>query len=533
MSNHKIRSFVTCLIILMVLLPTTGLAVAKAPETIDVQILAVNDFHGALETSGSTGGAEYLATYVKNREATNPNTIFVSGGDLIGASPLLSGLFHDEPTIEAFNLMGLDFATVGNHEFDEGVAELKRMQEGGCHPVDGCQDGDPFNGAEFKYLASNVIQTKNGQTLFSAYKVRSFAGAKVAFIGVALTSTPSIVTASGTAGVEFEDEADVINAMVAELKEKDIKTFVVIVHDGVNACSNPSGNNLVNATDPDIDVFITGHSHSRYQCVVSDRVVVSQAGSSGSYLTDIDLTIDRESGDVIARQVENVRINKSGVEKDPDVAALVSKYKSLSDPLANRVIGSITADITRSGTESALGDVIADAQLAATSAPETGGAVVAFMNPGGIRADLTYNLISGGEAPGEVTYGEAFTVQPFANNMIVMTMSGDQIRRLLEQQYQGCAKLQISNGFSYTVHTTQPAGSKISDIQINGVPVDLAVNYRIATNNFLADGGDGCTVFTEGTERIAGIIDLDALVAYFGANSPVPPGPQDRIMFVP
>lgn len=532
MSRNKVRWFVSCLIILMVLFSATSLAAAGGPQTIDVQILAVNDFHGALETSGSRGGAEYLATYVKNLEATNPHTIFVSGGDLIGASPLLSGLFHDEPTIEAFNLMGLDFATVGNHEFDEGVEELKRMQEGGCHPVDGCQDGDPFYGAEFKYLASNVIQTKNGKTLFSAYKVRSFAGAKVAFIGVALESTPAIVTASGTEGVEFEDEAEVINAMAAEIKQDGIKSIVVIVHDGINACSNPSGNNLVNATDPEIDVFITGHSHSRYSCVVDDRVV-SQAGSSGQYLTDIDLTIDRASGDVIARQVENIRINKDDVEKDPAVAALVSKYKELSNPLANRVIGSITEDITRSGTESALGDVIADAQLESTSSPEAGGAVVAFMNPGGIRANFIYDEISGGEAPGEITYGEAFTVQPFSNNMIVMTMTGDQIRRLLEQQYMGCAKLQISNGFTYTVHTDQPAGSKISDIQINGVPIDLGANYRIATNNFLADGGDGCTLFTEGTERLAGMIDLDALVAYFGAHSPVPPGPQDRITFVP
>ena len=531
MSHRKIRLFVTYLVILVVLFSATGLAAAKAPETVDVQILALNDFHGALETSGSSGGAEYIATYVKNLEATNPNTMFVSGGDLIGASPLLSGLFHDEPTIEAFNLMGLDFATVGNHEFDEGVAELKRLQEGGCHPVDGCQDGDPFFGAEFKFLASNVIRLQNGKTLFSAYKVRSFAGARVAFIGVALESTPAIVTASGTAGVEFLDEAEVINAMVAEIKEKGIKSIVVIVHTGTNACSNPSGSNLINDTDPEIDVFIMGHSHSRYSCVVNGRVV-SQAGSAGSYLTDIDLTIDRATGDVIASQVENIRTYKAGVEKDPAMTALLSKYKALSDALANHVIGSITEDITRSGTESALGDVIADAQLEATSPPAYGGAVVAFMNPGGIRANLLYDQISGGEAPGEVTYGEAFTVQPFANNMIVMTMTGDQVRRLLEQQYMGCARLQISNGFTYTVHTNAEPGSKISDIQINGVPIDLAANYRIATNNFLADGGDGCTVFTEGTERLAGIIDLDALVAYFGAHSPVPPGPQDRITFV-
>jgi 5'-nucleotidase len=530
MLRTKVRVLISCMVALVLLFSATGLAAADKPVTVDVQILAVNDFHGALE-GGTYGGVEYLATYVKNLEAANPNTIFVSGGDLIGASPLLSGLFHDEPTIEAFNLMGLDFATVGNHEFDEGVAELQRMQEGGCHPVDGCQDGDPFYGAEFKYLASNVIRLQNGKTLFSAYKVRSFAGARVAFIGVALESTPAIVTASGTAGVEFLSEVDVINSMVAEIKEAGIQSIVVIVHDGTNACSNPSGVNLINSTDPEIDVFIMGHSHSRYNCVVDDRVV-SQAGSAGQYLTDVRLTIDRDSGDVIARQVENIRINKT-VEKDPAQTALLAKYKSLSDPLANHVIGSITADITRSGTESALGDVISDAQLEATSSPAAGSAVVAFTNPGGIRAELLYNQISGGEAPGEVTYGEAFTVQPFSNNMVVMTFTGDQLRRLLESQYQGCAKLQLSYSLTYTVTMSAPAGSKISNIMINGAPIDLAANYRIATNNFLADGGDGCAVFKEGTNRVAGIIDLDALVAYFGTHSPVAPGPMNRITFVP
>jgi 5'-nucleotidase len=529
--NNIRRLSLSGLLALVLLVASAGSAFATAPKTIDVQVLAVNDFHGALETTNAYGGVEYLATYVKNLEANNPNTMFVSGGDLIGASPLLSGLFHDEPTIEAFNLMGLDFATVGNHEFDEGPQELRRMQEGGCHPVDGCQDGDPFYGAEFKYLASNVIRLQNGQTLFSAYKVRSFAGVKVAFLGVALESTPAIVTATGTAGLEFESEANVINTIVAGLKQDGIKAIVVIVHDGTNACSNPSGANLINQTDPEIDAFIMGHSHSPYVCIVNGRAV-SQAGSSGGYLTDLNLTIDRQTGDVVNKSVTNVRIVKAGVEKDPTMTALLAKYKAVADPLANAVVGTITADITRSGTESALGDVIADAQLAATSSPEAGGAVLALMNPGGIRQDLLYSQISGGEQPGEVTYGEAFSVQPFSNNMVVMTMSGEQLKRLLEQQYQGCAKLQLSYSLTYTVTNSAPVGGKISNIQISGVPLDLAASYRIATNNFLADGGDGCTVFREGTDRLAGIIDLDAFVNYLGAHSPVAPGPRNRITFV-
>jgi 5'-nucleotidase len=534
MVHNKFRLPVSAVLILAVLAFVSSVAAVR-PATVDVQLLAVNDFHGALETTGSTGGVEYLATYVKNLEATNPNTFFVSGGDLIGASPLLSGLFHDEPTIEAFNLMGMDYAAVGNHEFDEGVAELMRMQYGGCHPVDGCQDGDPFNGADFQYLTANVIKTSNGNTLFSAGTVRNIDGTKLAFVGVSLQSTPGIVIPSGTAGLEFKDEALVINMAVAELKERGVRAIVVIVHDGTNACSNPSGNNLINATDPEVDVFIMGHSHSQYNCVVNNRIV-TQAGSSGGYLTDIDLTISHTTGDVIAKKATNIRVIKSGVAKDPDMTALLAKYKAIADPIANRVIGSITADITRSGNsagESALGDVIADAMLEETSPSGAGGAVISFMNPGGIRADLLYNQSSGGEAPGDVTYGEAFTVQPFSNNMVTMSMTGDQLKRLLESQYSGCTKLQVSKGFTYTIHSTAPVGSKISDIKINGVLVDPNAVYRVSTNNFLADGGDGCGIFKEGTERLAGMIDLDTLVAYFANNSPVPPGLRDRITLVP
>jgi 5'-nucleotidase len=533
MNTSKYRSIMPSLLVIAVLVFATSFAASGPKETVNVQVLAVNDFHGALETTSNFGGVAYLATYVQNLRATNPNTIFVSGGDLIGASPLLSALFHDEPTINAFNLMGLDYSAVGNHEFDEGVQELQRMQEGGCNPIDGCQAGD-FLGADFKFLASNVILTKNGHTLFSAYKVRSFMGAKVAFIGVSLDSTPSIVTAAGTAGVTFEDEATVINATVGELKQDGIKAFVVIVHDGLNVCgTNPNPNNLVNATDPEIDVFITGHSHSTYACKYNGRTV-SQAGSSGAYLTDVNLTLDRETGQVTASTVQNIHVDKRLVAPDPDETALLAIYKAIADPLANRVIGSITADITTSGTESALGDVIADTQLWATSSPATGGAVVAFMNPGGIRASLLYNQISGGEQPGEVTYGEAFTVQPFSDNLVVMTMTGAQLKSLLEQEWGGgCAKLQISNGFTYTVTQSAPQGSRISNIKINGVDVIPTANYQIEANNFLAGGGDGCTVFVQATNQIYEGMDLDAFVAYFQAHSPVAPGPKNRITILP
>ena len=337
--------------------------VPSAPAgTVDIQVLAINDFHGNLEPpSGSSGrigavnagGVEYLATHLMQLEATNPNTVIFAVGGSMGASPLISALFHDEPTIEALNLMGFDFSTTGNHEFDEGAAELRRMQEGGCHPIDGCQDGDPFYGAEFRFLAANVVQEKNGKTLFPDYKIRSFEGAKVAFIGVTLEGTPTIVTPSGVAGLQFLDEADTINALVPYLKSKGVEAIVVLIHEGgaqtgsYDMCINPSGAilDIVNRTDDEVDLFMTGHTHNAYNCVIDGRVVTG-ASSYGRIVTDVDMRVDRATGEVISISAAN-RIVTRDVAKDPALTALIEKYRAISAPLANRVIGSITADITR------------------------------------------------------------------------------------------------------------------------------------------------------------------------------------------
>jgi 5'-nucleotidase len=557
------RTFSILLVMALLVVPFISVqASGKGPKgTIDVQILAFNDFHGNLEPpSGSgglisgipAGGVEYLATHVKQLSATNPNTVLVSAGDLIGATPLLSALFFDEPTIEAFNLIGLLYNTVGNHEFDKGIAELTRMQDGGCHPEYGCLDGDSFDGAAFRFLAANVVYAKNGKTIFPAYRIQSFAGAKVAFIGVTLKATPTIVTPSGVAGLEFLDEVETVNALIPRLQKQGIEAIVVLLHEGgsqgvpsavlnINACENFSGPvvDIVTGFDPAVDVVITGHTHGAYNCEIAGKLVTG-AASGGRILTDIDLTIDRGTGHALSMQAEN-RIVTRDVDKDPALTALIDKYKTLSAPFANRVIGSITADILRAANaagESALGDVIADAQLAATAPAGYGNAVMAFMNPGGIRADLLDNQISGGEQPGEVTYAEAFTVQPFYNSLVVMTLSGAQIHTLLEQQWVGQPSpriLQVSAGFSYTWSASAPAGSKVdpASIMLNGVPVDPGAYYRVTVNSFLADGGDNFLVLKEGTDRLGGDLDIDALVAYFGANSPVAPGPQNRITVVP
>jgi len=533
-------------------------------RSIEVQILALNDFHGNLEPpTGSSGriegidagGAEFLATHVARLEATNPrNTVVVSAGDLIGASPLLSALFHDEPTVEAMNEIGLDLNAVGNHEFDEGTDELLRMQQGGCHPVDGCQDGDSFGGADFQFLAANVTNHESGKTLFPPYAIERFTGgAEVAFIGMTLEGTPTIVTPEGVAGFDFGDEADTANALVDQLERQGVRNIVVLLHEGglpatgspFNGCTGISGPivDIVERLDAEIDAVISGHTHQAYNCVI-DGIPVTSAASFGRLVTDMDITIDRQTKRITGIEVNNQIVTRD-VSRSQPVTDLIAEYSALSDPLANRVIGSITADLTRSASpagESSLGDVIADAQLAATVPAELGGAQVAFMNPGGIRADLNF-AASGAEGDGNVTYEEAFTVQPFGNSLVTMTLTGAQIDQLLEQQFCGtnavtARVLQPSVGFAYTYDGAAVGAADCdtadavdaSTITIGGTPVTASGTYRVTVNSFLATGGDGFAVLNDGTDRLGGALDLDALEDWFVANpGGIAPGPQDRI----
>ncbi|HEY5877957.1 MAG TPA: bifunctional metallophosphatase/5'-nucleotidase, partial [Nakamurella sp.] len=449
---------------------------------VEVQVLALNDFHGnLLPPTGSggrvgtvnAGGAAYLATHVENLEATNANTIVVSAGDLIGASPILSALFHDEPTIEAMNEIGLDLNAVGNHEFDEGSTELMRMANGGCHPTDGCQDGTPFAGADFDFLAANVVNTANGQTLFAPYAIRNFNGAKVAFIGMTLEGTPLIVSAAGIQGLQFRDEADTVNALVPQLRQQGVEAIVVLVHEGgspaalnINGCSGVTGPivDIVNRLDPEVDLVVSGHTHQPYSCVFNG-IPTTSAYSFGRLVTDIDMRVDRATKDVTRLTINN-RVVTRDVPQDPGILDLIDRYNVVAAPIANRPIGHITADLLNAAQpdgEQTMGNVIADAQLAATDGPAPQGeAVVAFMNPGGVRASLTYATSAAGEGDGVVTFGEAFTVQPFGNILQTLTLTGAQIDMMLEQQFCGVNSpfatptpgffrvLLPSTGFAYT-----------------------------------------------------------------------------------
>ena len=527
--------------------------------TLKVKLITFNDFHGTIkagEGSSSNPGVARFSTRIQALKAANPLHAVVSAGDMIGASPLTSALFKDEPTIEAMNRIGIDFNAVGNHEFDEGKAELLRMQRGGNHPSDPYsglglpQDkrNGSFAGARFDFLAANVAEASTGKTLFPAYGVKDFLGNKVAFIGMTLEGTPTIVSPSGVAGLHFADEADTVNALIPQLRAQGIKSVVVLIHEGgfgsgaLASCSGVSGPivDIVARLDAEVDLVVTGHTHQAYNCLLNNRdgkpVRVTSSGQYARNLGDIDLTIDTRSKDISA-VAATILTTGTGVTtaEDPALTDLVAHYDSLAAVPKARVIGTITQAISRSNNaagESALGDVIADAQLAATNAASTGNAVLAFMNPGGIRADLPFN------AGGLVTYGDAFAVQPFGNSLVTMTLTGAQIKTLLETQFSGCNGqggfdriLQVSAGFQYAYTAAAACNSRVSVMTLNGNPIDPAAAYRVTVNSFLADGGDAFGVLVQGIQRLGGAVDLDAFEGYLLANpGGVAPGPQNRIV---
>ena len=517
---------------------------------VEVNLLAINDFHGNLDApsrgafvidranprSNATtpaGGAPRLATAVQQL-SQRPNTIMVAAGDIIGASPLLSSLFHDEPTIEALSQMGLAITSVGNHEFDEGWQELKRMKTGGCHPVDGCKGPRPFTGAKFDYLAASTY-LDSGETLFPPYAIREFDGVKVGFIGLTLEGTPDVITPAAAVGIRFADEAETVNALVPKLQAQGVEAIVVLLHEGgytiggQDDCRGLSGAivEIVPNFDKAVDVVVTGHTNGIYICTVDGRLVTS-AGAYGTRLTDIRMMIDRESGDVIGTSARDVVIGVDTYAEDPAQVQLIGEYRKLADPLMQRRVGTITGEITRSrdpNGESTVGNIIADAMLE-TARKQEPATQIAFMNPGGIRADIPMK-------DGAVTYGDIFAVQPFGNDLVVMTVTGADIETILKQQYQptGNNMLQVSQGFEFTWR--QPAGQPIEivpgSIKLNGVPIARDATYRIVTNNFLATGGDGFAAFKSGTDRITAGNDLEALEAYFKTHSPLTGTFQGRL----
>ena len=564
-----------------------GSPVAR-PASMDITLLGFNDFHGNLEppklavtaqdSAGQSvavpaGGVAYLASTIAARRAASKHVAVVTAGDMISASPIVSSLFLDEPTIEALNLMKVDFASTGNHEYDRGFQELLRMQNGGCEKFtvkEPCQLSKPFKGASFQYLAANTLRD-DGKPLFPATAVKFFEenGLRigVGFIGMTLKTTPRMVRASGVKGLSFTDEAATANAMIPQLRAQGADVIVVLIHEGgqttsalqEDSCQGLSGDivPILEKLSSEVDVVISGHTHRSYICDYSKvnaakPFLLTSAGLYGTLLTEIKLKVDGATRKVTARSAKqnlvqgeaftgsrglvNLQPQFPVYAKDTVVAQLVERYRVAAEPLAALPVGRIAAVAQRTqqdNGESVMGRIVVDAVLASTRAPADGGAQLAFMNQGGIRADLVP------DAQAQVTYGQLFNVQPFGNTLLSMTLSGEQIRQVLEQQFNSGTNtidspriLQVSSGFSYSFDRSQPAGQRISTMTLNGLPMDLKRDYRVAVQDYLAGGGDNFSVFTQGRDEQGGELDLDALVSYVREQSRAAPMPlplQPRI----
>jgi 5'-nucleotidase len=510
-----------------------------------IQILALNDFHGNLEPAGTTtysdagqrqqdelGGAARIGAALAALREGQDHSITVAAGDLIGASPLSSAHFLDEPAIMALNRMGLDLASIGNHEFDRGVGELRRMQQGGCevHTTrEPCQLDRPFEGARFTYLAANVLDDA-GQTLFPGTAIKSFGTARLGFVGMTLKETQTLVSPAGTRGYRFADEADTANAEAERLLAAGADAVVLLIHQGgavdpsfnVAECPGLSGDILpiLQRLSPLIRLVISGHTHNAYVCEVAgpdgtERLLTS-AGRYGNFVTDLRVEVDPGANTILAMSARNVPVSAASGEQ-ADIAAIVGRYVEATRPLAERRLGTVRGSSSWAGadTDSPVGNLLTDAQLAAMQGPASGGAELALLNSGGVRSRLEP------AADGAVTYGQLFALQPFGNTLVVVELTGAQLKAALEQQFTQETPARIrqslllpSRSFTYAYDRGRPLGERIVEMRLNGTPVEHGRTYRVTVNNFLASGGDGFSVFADAPVVAAGGVDLDALEAY-------------------
>lgn len=538
----------------------TPAAPVAGSAPIEVQILAFNDFHGNLQTPEpvevtepdgtkhtiTTGGVAHLAAALAELRVGHANSVTVSAGDTIGASPLISANYLDEPTIDAMGLLHLEIDSVGNHEFDRGADELKRMQSGGCAKFTRrvpCAL-EPFAGASFRYLAANVVEA-DGSTIFPATAIKRFdtpAGPiTIGFIGETLKGTANIVTPSGVHGLTFKDEADTANALVPVLKAQGADAIVLLIHQGGKTPTFTTGNGceglygeilpILARLDPAIATVISGHTHWAYVCRGTQQTgagrLLTSAGKYGYFLTDLTLEFDPATHRLISQEARNMVVGNGEHGTDPAEQALVDRYAAAVAPIGSRIIGRLSAPAPHAvdDFESSASDLVADSMLAATRGAADGGAQLALVNATGVRVDLP---------GGDLKYADAFAMMPFGNNLVVMTLTGEQLKTVLEQAYRSKVRpglnrpsaLAPSAGFTYSVDMTKPVGARVSDLRLDGRPIDPAAGYRVVVNNYLASGGDSLTAFTSGTNLTdKGVIDLDALVAWI-APGRTPPEPN-------
>ena len=549
-----------------------GCATAPLPQApVTLRVIAFNDLHGNLESAGlvlphpdpakpgqplrvAVGGAAYKAGLVKALRAGAAHSVVVSSGDAIGATPLVSALFWHESTIDVMNRIGVDVATLGNHEFDAGVAELQRIIGGGCRAP---RAGDPavscalgrYEGAKFAHISANVVQA-NGRPLVAPSVVREYGGIKVGFIGAVTTDTPSLVVPSGIVGLRFIDEAIAINAEAARLQAAGVQTLIAVIHEGGSTgeagstmewndagCAARRGAifDIEKQLSPAVDVVLSGHSHQGYRCVIDGRPVM-QATAQGRGVSVLDLVLDPRTGDVdrsrsvhrnlpvfnektsaahreliISQEPAPFAFALSAAQPDAEIASRVAAYSERARPLAERTVGRISGNFATSANNGnmAAGRLVADAQWAATRAPERGGSQFALMNSGGVRAALNCKAAP----PCDVSFGDVFTMQPFGNTLVVMTLSGAEIKTLLEGQGRPGALIP-SASIRWTWRAGAPQGQRVHDLRIAGQPVNPAQDYRLTVNSFMAEGGDGLNALRAGRNRVGGDVDIDALTSF-------------------
>ena len=548
-SQHKLTHLSLRVSLSLSLICTLFACATYPAKPIVVNLVAINDFHGHIDTekfsltkAGDTvaqtfvgGGVELLGSNLQAWRKEDPELLFVGGGDLIGASPGISSLFADEPALDALSMMGMRVSAVGNHEFDQGVQELKRQQNGGCDSPradKACKFNSGFSGAKFTYIAANVIENASGKPLFPAYYIDQAHGVKIGFIGAVLRDTPMMAASEHVKGLNFIDEADAINSNIPALKALGVKVFVVLIHEGGTtteafdqaSCSQLKGPivDIVKRLDPAIKLIVSGHSHSGFLCKVDGRTV-TQAQMYGHLLTRIAMTIDAASHEVSDIDASNVVMAPSTVPVPVGLSDLMTKARdgsraAMTRPVARLAVPVVSRKLNDAG-ESPMGDLVADAQLAAVKGQ---GVQIAFMNNKGIRG----NLETGSDNISN--YGQNTSVLPFGNTLTLLSLSGAQIRVLLEQQMwldeeapDGRNVLQVSDGFTYTWDRNRPIGQRVipESVKLNGAPLNDATEYRIAANNFIAGGGDRMPMFTQGKNRVdTSIKDLDVFIDFLKAR---------------
>lgn len=550
-----------------------GVLTADAP--VEVGIIAINDFHGALEppkaaveapgTDGKmvpvpAGGGAWLASAVDSIKARHPNNVVVAAGDLTSASQLASSLHLDEPAVGVMNRIGLEFNAVGNHEFDRGWKELQRLQNGGCEKntrLEPCQL-EQFKGAGYKYLSAGTFKA-DGTTLFPATGLKTFGeGARkvtVGFVGLSLKTVPTLVSPDQLKGLTFGDEADAINRAIPKLKAEGADAVVVLIHQGgkttvsnPNSCEGFAGDiqPILDRLNPGVDLVVSGHTHWQYVCQYGQSgdgtpILLTSAGVYGKLVTDITLTIDPGTHKVVGKKAQNVIVQSPGytsgrgdVPNTPlypqfqpraDVAEYIAGYVKDAAGLIARPVGKLSGPAAKAQSESAsggpLGNLIADSQLAGAKAA---GSQIAFTNPFGIRAPIDP------AADGTVTFGQVYATQPFNNELVTMTLTGAQVRAVIEDGLDDTGDKQAlapSAGLKFSYDMRRPSGSRVVALTLNGKPLDPAAKYRVTVVNFLAEGGDGFATFKQGTDVVRGMVDNEAFQDWLAAV-PVRAVPQEE-----